>query len=79
MCVGAGEPEGDEEQARLVDVAIVLVDDGDLCLGLGIEAPQPIGGQRSTRSAAQDHHTIAITLVNAPAQLIVRVKGPSPW
>ena len=49
------EPEGDEEQARLVDVAVVAVDDVDLGL-VGVEAAaQPVGGHRAAGAAAEDH------------------------
>ena len=36
--LGMGQPERDEEQAGLVDVVVVLVDDRDLYLGVGIGA-----------------------------------------
>ena len=44
-CRLRGEPERHEEQARLVYVTVVLVDDGDLCLGVGVRAA---AGWRST-------------------------------
>src|SRR6266516_6781254 len=49
-----GQSEGDEEQAGLVDVAIVSVDDVDLGL-VGVEAAaEPVGGHRAARPAAED-------------------------
>ena len=57
--VQRGEPEGDEEQARLVDVAVVAVDDVDLGL-VGVEAPaQPVGDHRAAGAAAQDDDPLA--------------------
>ena len=57
--VGVGEPEGDEQQARLVDVAVVAVDDVDLGL-VGVEAPaQPVGDHRAARAAAEDDDPLA--------------------
>ena len=49
------EPERHEEQAGLVDVPVVSIDDVDLCL-VGVEpAAQPVGGHRAAGSAAEDH------------------------
>ena len=49
------QPEGDEQQARLVDVPVVAVDDVDLGL-VGVEAaPQPVGGHRPAGAAAENH------------------------
>ena len=53
--VDVREPEGDEEQAGLVDVPVVAVDDVDLGL-VGVEAAaQPVGGHRAAGAAAEDH------------------------
>ena len=47
--------EGDEEEARLVDVAVVPVDDVDRGLVL-VEAPaEAVCGHRPASSAAEDH------------------------
>ena len=52
--VQRGEPEGDEEQPRLVDVAVVEVDDVDLGF-VGVETPaQPVGDHRAAGAAAED-------------------------
>ena len=57
--VQRGEPEGDEEQPRLVDVAVVTVDDVDLGF-VGVEAPaQPVGDHRAAGAAAQDDDPLA--------------------
>src|SRR6266540_6317315 len=49
------QPERDEEQAGLVDVPVIQVDDVDLCL-VGVEAaPQPVGGHRAAGAAAENH------------------------
>ena len=49
------ESEGDEQQAGLVDVPVVAVDDVDLGV-LGLEAAaQPVGGHRAAGAAAEDH------------------------
>jgi DNA-binding transcriptional ArsR family regulator len=53
--VDVGEIEGDEEQAGLVDVAVVAIDDMDLGR-VRIEATaQPVRGHRAAGSAAEDH------------------------
>ena len=52
--VGLREPEGHEEQAGLVDVRIVSVDDVDFGL-VGVEvAAEPVRDHRSTGAAAED-------------------------
>jgi hypothetical protein len=51
--LATAHPERHEQQARLVDVVVVLVDDGDLQVRAG--APQPVRGQSATRAAAEDH------------------------
>ncbi len=53
--LAVGEAERDEQQARLVDVAVVLVDHDDLGLVRAVEAPEAVGGQRAARTAAKDH------------------------
>ncbi|HBX10276.1 MAG TPA: hypothetical protein DEG13_10915, partial [Candidatus Microthrix parvicella] len=35
--IGMGQCEGDEQDARLVDMAVVLVNDGDRCLVEGVK------------------------------------------
>ena len=53
------EPERDEEQPGLVDVAVVAVDDVDLGL-VGVEAPaQPVGDHRAAGAAAEDDDLLA--------------------
>jgi hypothetical protein len=52
--VGVGEPEGDEEQARLVDVPVVAVDDADSGLVGPEPAAQPVGDHRAAGAAAED-------------------------
>ena len=49
------QSERHEEQARLVDVPVVAVDDVDLCLVRVEAVVQPVGGDRATRPAAEDH------------------------
>src|SRR5581483_10399936 len=51
-----GETEGHEQQARLVDVTVVLIDDGDRHVRAGEATAQPVGGQGAARTAAEDHH-----------------------
>ena len=53
VCVG--EAERDEQEARLVDVAVVPVDDGDLRLGVLVGAPEPVCHHRAAGPAAEDH------------------------
>jgi hypothetical protein len=52
------EPEGDEEQARLVDVAVVAVYDVDLQLVLVVPAAQAVGEQRAAGAAAEDEESL---------------------
>ena len=52
--VELGEPEGHEEEAGLVDVAVVAVDDVDLGLVVVEAAPEPVGGHRAAGAAAED-------------------------
>ena len=52
--VERGEPEGDEEQAGLVDVPVVTVDDVDLGLVGAETATQAVGDHRAARAAAED-------------------------
>ena len=53
--VEGGEPERHEEQAGLVDVTVVTVDDVDLGLVLVEPPAQPVRGHRAARTAAEDH------------------------
>ena len=53
--LGVRQPERHEQQAGLVDVPVVLVDDGDDGLVGRVQAPQPVGGQRAAGAAAEDH------------------------
>src|SRR6476659_8170304 len=53
--VDVREPEGDEEQAGLVDVPVVTVDDVDLGFVRVEVATQPVGGHRASRPTADDH------------------------
>ncbi len=53
--VDVGESEGHEEQPRLVDVPVVLVDHGDgSCVG-GIGTTEPVGGEGAAGAASEDH------------------------
>ena len=52
--LGVGEAERHEEQARLVDVGVVLVDDGDLDV-VGELAPQAVGTEGAAGPASEDH------------------------
>ena len=54
MRLRVGQPERDEQQAGLVDVAVVAVDDDDLGV-VAVDAPQPVGGQRAAGAGAEDH------------------------
>ncbi len=56
--VGVGQAEGDEQQPRLVDVGIVLVDNHDLEVVGGIEAPQPVGTQGASGAASEDDDSL---------------------
>src|SRR5690606_26072941 len=53
--LGLGEPERHEEEAGLVDVAVVLVDDRDRRLRGLVHAAEAVGGERAARPAAEDH------------------------
>jgi hypothetical protein len=60
------QPEGDEEQPRLVDVPVVAVDDMDLRL-VGVEAaPQPVGRHRAAGTAAENHDPFPRHLCSPP-------------
>ena len=62
-----GQPERHEQQARLVHVAVVLVDHRYRHL-LGAEAAaQPVGGQRPAGAAAEDHNTTGHDSTERPA------------
>ena len=50
-----GQPERNEEQAGLVDVPVVAVDDVNLRLVAVEAAAQPVGGHRASGAAAQNH------------------------
>ncbi len=55
-----GQTKGDKEQAGLVDVLVVAVDDVDLGL-VGVEAAaQPVGGHRAAGPAAEDHDLLPV-------------------
>ena len=51
--LAVGQPERHEQQPRLVDVAVVLVDHGDLGLVHPIPTPQPVRDQRAARPTAE--------------------------
>ena len=60
-----GQPEGHEQQPRLVHVAVVLVDDGDLGVLDWVQPAQPVGREGAPGAGAQDddavgHHTPAM-------------------
>ena len=57
MSVGVGQAERHEQQARLVDVTIVVVDDGDRDVGQLLA--EPVRGQRAARARSQDDHPCA--------------------
>ena len=48
-----GQPERHEQQAGLIDVAVVAVDDDDLGV-VAVGAPQPVGGERAAGAGAED-------------------------
>ena len=52
------QPERQEQQTRLVDVVVVLVDDGDLDVGTE-HPPQAVRRQRATGARAKDHDMFA--------------------
>jgi hypothetical protein len=52
---GVREPERDAQQPGLADMVIVLVDHDDLGVARTIRSAQPVGRDRSARSAAQNH------------------------
>src|SRR5205823_1037979 len=56
--VDLSQPEGHEEQPRLVDVAVVAVDDVDLGLVLAVAAAEPVGGHRPAGASAQDQDSL---------------------
>ena len=60
------ESEGHEEQAGLVDVLVVAVDDVDLGLVTVEAVAQPVGGHRPTRSAAEDHDLFPRHVLSPP-------------
>ena len=49
------QPERYEEQTRLVDVPVVLVDHRDGRRLKRVQPSKPVGGQRAAGSAAEDH------------------------
>lgn len=53
------ESERNEQQARLVDVAVVLIDDRQRHFVDWKEPAEAVGDERPTRSAAQNHYTCA--------------------
>ena len=61
MSSGCVKPERDEQQSRLVDVAVVLIDDRDRGLAGRVGTSEPVGCQRPAGSAAQDHDAIRHT------------------
>jgi hypothetical protein len=52
------EPEGDEQQPRLVDVPSVLVDDGDPRLVGSVCTPEPVCDERAAGAATQDDDAV---------------------
>ena len=52
-----GQPEGHEQQAWLVDVVVVLVDDDDLHLVEGEQPPQSVGTEGPTGAPTENHTT----------------------
>ena len=70
-----GEPERDEEQAGLVDVTVVPVDDVDLDLVRVEAAAQPVGGHRAARPAAQDHDLLG---AHAPPPIVTSARPGRP-
>jgi hypothetical protein len=52
--LGVGEPERDEQQSGLEDVAVVLIDHDYGCLVEGVDLPQTVGGQCPAGPPAQD-------------------------
>ena len=53
-----GQAERHEQQARLVDVAVVPVDDRDLRLVGLVGAPEPVRHHRAAGAAAEDHDSL---------------------
>ena len=53
---GMGQPERHEQQRRLVDVAVVLVDHRDLELGGREQLAQAVGGQGPAGAPSEDDH-----------------------
>ena len=53
-----GQPERNEQQAGLVDVAVVAVDHRDLG-GVAVDPAQPVRGQRAAGAGAEDHDAMA--------------------
>ena len=53
--LGVGQAERHEQQARLVDVAVVLVDHRDRGVVRRVEPAQPVGDQRAAGPATEDH------------------------
>ena len=54
---GVRQPERHEQQARLVDVTVVLIDHSDDRVVEFVQTAQTIRGQRAARSAAEDHNS----------------------
>jgi hypothetical protein len=73
-----GEAERDEEEAGLIDMVIVAVDEGDVDRTREHPA-QPIRGDRATRTAAQDEDVLYADhcRIRMTARAIVS-KGPKP-
>ena len=72
-----GEPEGDEQETGLVDVPVVLVDDGDLDLSLVVGLAEAVRHQRAAGAAAQDHDLLRHRLPPPCPVLVVCLQCPS--
>ena len=66
MSSGSLKAEGDEQQARLVDVAVVAVDDDDLQFVPALAA-EAVGDQGAAGPASQDDDPFA------------HARNPRPW
>jgi hypothetical protein len=85
-----GQPERHEQQARLVHVLVVGIDDDDLHRVTVQQPPQPVSQQRPAGAAAQDHDSLHSSMLprsssglqrrlSLPSWPIVTVAVLRPW
>ncbi len=58
QAAGIGLPERYEQQARLVDMLVIGIDDDDLGGVAAVPAAQPVSDKRPAGAAAQDDYSL---------------------